>query len=77
MKTTYFAENLGLLADGITERYSERGLMTGPHPRSPTEAHREGYLRGLKQAADMVRDAVVKDGGDWEQYIKLFGKEIS
>ena len=65
MKTTYYAIDLTTLADGIIARYGKPGLMAGPHPRSPAEAERKGYLRGLKQAADMVRDSAVADGGDW------------
>jgi len=77
MKNTYFAENLTSLADDIVARYGKRGRTDGPHPRSPAEAERQGYHRGLEQAADMVRDSIVKDGGDWEQYIDLFGKETA
>ena len=73
MKTTHFAENLDMLADGIIERYGKRGRTQGPHPRSPAEAERTGYHRGLKQAADMVRDSVVKDGGDWEKERERLG----
>jgi hypothetical protein len=65
MKTTYFAENLSSLADGIIERYGDPGLTPGPHPRSPAEAHRKGVIEGIRGAADVVRNAVVKDGGDW------------
>ena len=64
-KSTYFAENLSQLADGIIKRYGNPGPSQGPHPRSPAEAYRKGVIDGIRQAVDLVRDAVVKDGGDW------------
>tara|TARA_R110000744_G_scaffold197515_1_gene316764 strand:- start:2142 stop:2378 length:237 start_codon:yes stop_codon:yes gene_type:complete len=77
IRGTHFAEDLDSLADGIVARYGEPGLTTGPHPRSPAVAERLGYLRGLRQAAEMVRDSIVKDGGDWKQHAEHFGKEAT
>lgn len=59
MTTHYYAATSGALADGIMKRYGKPGLTAGPHPRSPAEAERKGYLRGLRQAADMVRETTI------------------